>query len=127
MYLNKSQLIGHLGKKPELRETDNGNKVTSFSMCTTESYTNKDGEKKERSDWHNIVVWGKMAELCVTYLDKGSLVYVEGRTTTRKWQDKEGNDRYTTEVVANTVQFGPKNGNGNSEQIPVPDDDECPF
>jgi len=101
--LNKVILIGRLGRDPELRYTPSGQPVANFSVATDESYTNKDGQRVERTEWHRIVVWGKQAEFCGNYLGKGRLVYVEGRLETRKWQDAQGQDRVTTEVRADRV------------------------
>ncbi len=101
--LNKVMLIGRLGRDPELRYTPSGQPVANFSLATDESYTTKDGQRVERTEWHRIVVWGKQAEFCGNYLAKGRLVYVEGRLETRKWQDNQGQDRTTTEVRADRV------------------------
>lgn len=101
--LNKVMLIGRLGRDPELRYTPSGQPVANFSIATDESYTTKDGQRVERTEWHRIVVWGKQAEFCGNYLSKGRLVYVEGRLETRKWQDNQGQDRTTTEVRADRV------------------------
>ena len=104
--VNKAIIIGHLGKDPEVRYTNSGAPVAKFSVATTESWNNKQtNNREERTEWHNIVVWGRMAEVCGEYLKKGRPVYLEGRIQTRSWEDKEGNKRYTTEIVANTVQF----------------------
>ncbi len=103
--VNKVILIGRLGADPEVRYTSNGGAVANFNMATNESWTDKSGQKQEKTEWHKIVVWGKIAEICGQYLSKGRQAYVEGRLQTREWQDKEGNKRYTTEVVAQTVQF----------------------
>ena len=103
--INKVILIGNLGKDPELRHTPQGQAVANFPLATSESWTDKNGQKQERTEWHKIVVWGKPAELTAKYLTKGRKAYVEGRLQTRAWDDKEGQKRYTTEVVANTVQF----------------------
>jgi single-strand DNA-binding protein len=104
--VNKAIIIGNLGKDPELRYTATGTPVAKFSVATSESWTNKQtNTKEEKTEWHNIVVWGKMAEICGEYLKKGRPVYLEGRIQTRKWEDKEGNNRYSTEIVANNVQF----------------------
>jgi single-strand DNA-binding protein len=105
MSVNKVILIGRLGQKPEMRNTPGGASVANFSVATNENWADKNGQKQERTEWHRIVVWGKLAELCVNYLDKGRQVYLEGRLQTRQWQDKDGATKYTTEVVANTVQF----------------------
>lgn len=112
--LNKVQLIGFLGKDPETRNTSGGNSVTNFSMATTERWKDKSGEKQEKTEWHNIVVWKQQGENCARYLSKGSKAYVEGRIQTRKWEDREGNDRYTTEVVASNVVFLDPKGSRNS-------------
>lgn len=120
--LNKVQLIGRLGKDPELKYTNSGAAVCSFSLATSETWKDKSGEKQEKTEWHNLVLWGKLAEICGEYLKKGSLAYFEGRLQTRKWKDKEGNDRYTTEIVAdNMVMLG---GKSDSERRPAsaPDD-----
>lgn len=101
--LNKVQLIGRLGRDPDMRYTASGQPVANFSMATDETYTNREGQKVERTEWHRIVVWGKQAEFCGNYLTKGRLVYVEGKLETRKWQDKEGMERTTTEIRADRV------------------------
>ncbi|MDW7708878.1 MAG: single-stranded DNA-binding protein [Deferrisomatales bacterium] len=102
--VNKAILIGNLGKDPEIRYTQSGTAVCTFSLATTER--RKQGEEwVDHTEWHNIVAWARQAELCNQYLQKGSTVYIEGRIQTRKWQDKEGNNRYTTEIVVNDVQF----------------------
>lgn len=105
-------LIGNLGKDPEIRFTAGGQAVANFSIATTERWKGKDGNTEEKTEWHNIVVWGKLAELCREYLHKGRPVYVEGRLQTRSWDDKEGKKRYTTEVVAQTIQFLGGRGEG---------------
>ncbi|SKA73542.1 single-stranded DNA-binding protein [Desulfobaculum bizertense] len=103
--LNRVMLIGRLGRDPELRYTQSGQPVTNFRMATDESYTNQQGERVDRAEWHSVVVFGRQAEPCANYLHKGSLVYVEGSLQTRKWQAQDGSDRYTTEVKAMRVQF----------------------
>lgn len=104
--INKVILIGNLGKDPEVRFTPGGQAVANFNIATSESWNDKtSGQKVEKTEWHRIVVWGKLAELCGEYLKKGRQCYVEGRLQTREWTDKEGVKKYTTEVVANTVQF----------------------
>lgn len=105
MSVNKVILLGRLGQDPELKYTPGGSPVCNFSMATTESWTDKGGQKQEKTEWHRIVVWGKLAELCNQYLGKGRQAFVEGRLQTRSWDDKDGNKRYTTEILANTVQF----------------------
>ena len=107
--VNKAILVGNLGRDPELRQTPNGQAVVNFTLATSESWTDKSGERQERTEWHRIVVWGKTAEMCNQYLSKGRTVYVEGRIQTREWEDKDGNKRYTTEINASTVNFiGPR-------------------
>ena len=108
--VNKVILIGNLGRDPELRYTQGGQAVASFSIATTENFTKKSGERDERTEWHRIVAWGRTAELCAQYLSKGRSVYIEGRLQTREWENKEGQKQRTTEVVAQTVQFlgGPR-------------------
>lgn len=98
--LNKVMLIGNLGKDPEVRYTTSGQAVASISIATTEKFKNKNGEWEERTEWHRITLWGKLAEVAGEYLAKGKTVYFEGKLQTRKWQDRDGNDRYTTEIVA---------------------------
>lgn len=104
--VNKVILIGNLGADPEVRFTPSGQAVANFRIATSESWTDKNsGQKQERTEWHRIVVWGKLGELCGEYLKKGRQAYIEGRLQTREWTDKEGKKNYTTEVVAQTVQF----------------------
>ena len=105
MSVNKVILVGRLGQNPEVRYTPSGAAVANFSVATNESWTDKNGAKQERTEWHKVVVWGKLAELCSQYLSKGRQAYVEGRLQTRQWQDKDGQTKYTTEVQAQTVQF----------------------
>jgi len=101
--VNKVILVGHLGNDPEIRYTTGGTPVGNFRLATTERWTNKNGERGERTEWHRIVVWGKLAEICAEYLVKGKQVYIEGRLQTRQWEDKEGTKRFTTEVTANNM------------------------
>ncbi len=101
--VNKVILVGHLGNDPEIRYTQGGTPVGNFRLATTERWVNKSGERAERTEWHRIVVWGKLAEICAEYLQKGKQVYIEGRLQTRQWQDRDGNNRYTTEVTANNM------------------------
>jgi len=102
--LNKVILVGHLGQDPKISYTQSGQPVANLRMATSERFKDKSGQWTDRTEWHSIVAWGKDAEFCSNYLGKGALVMVEGRLQTRKWQDKEGQDRYSTEVVANRVQ-----------------------
>jgi len=140
--INKVILIGHLGQDPELRHTGSGTAVCNLSLATDESYTKDGGERVERTEWHRIVAWGRLAETCDQYLEKGRQVYVEGSLQTREWQDNDGNTRQTTEIKARTVQFLSGSGSGGqrrrsqrrSNQAPrsgEPDrfdsDDDLPF
>jgi single-strand DNA-binding protein len=113
--INKVFLIGNLGADPDMRYTPSGAGVCEMRIATNESWTHKSGQRQERTEWHKIVVWGKRAELCAKYLSKGRQCFVEGRLRTRSWEDKEGNKRYTTEIVATDVQFlGGGSGKGGS-------------
>jgi single-strand DNA-binding protein len=103
--INKVILIGRLGGDPEIRYTNNGTAVANFSLATSANWTNKSGEREERTDWHKIVAFGRLGEICGEYLNKGKQVYVEGRLQTRSWEDKDGNKRKTTEVVALQLQM----------------------
>ena len=127
--VNKVILIGNLGADPELRYTSGGSAVADLRLATSRKYTTKDGTAKEDTQWHRIVVWGKQAEHCKEYLSKGRQVYVEGRLQTRQWEDRDGNKRYTTEVVAERVQFlggGNRGGGGGYDEPPPPADQEAP-
>ena len=138
--LNKVMLIGNLGKDPEVRFTASGQAVASFSLATSEKFKGKNGEWEERTEWHNITLWGKLAEISGEYLSKGKTIFVEGRLQTRKWQDKSGNDRYTTEIVGDKMQMlSPKGEKGGGETTSTPknsvasyeeppfQDDDIPF
>jgi single-strand DNA-binding protein len=105
MSVNKVILIGNLGKDPEVRFTQTGSAVANFSIATSEQWNDRDGHRQERTEWHNIVVWGKQGELCGQYLSKGRQVYVEGSIRTRSYDDKTGNKRYVTEIVAQRIRF----------------------
>jgi single-strand DNA-binding protein len=111
MYLNKALVYGNLARDPELRAIPSGTQVATFSMATNRVYKDKDGNKKEQTDWHNIVVFGKQAELVTQYLKKGSSALIEGRMQTRSWE-QDGQKKYRTEIVADRVQFGPRAGTG---------------
>jgi len=135
--VNKAIIIGNLGADPEIRYTPAGTAVANFSVATKEQWTNKDGEKEERTEWHRIVAWARLGEICGEYLKKGSPVYIEGRLQTRSWEDKEGVKRYTTEIIAQTMQMlGSARREGQAmsqeerypveEPIVIPDDD-IPF
>ena len=134
--LNKVMIIGNLGADPELRTTTSGTAVCELRMATNESWLDKaSNERKDRVEWHRVIVWGKSGENCAKYLSKGSKAYVEGRIQTREWEDKDGNKRYTTEIVANSVQFLDSKGSGGQRQEPARDekpgggfdDDSIPF
>ncbi|MBW1681788.1 MAG: single-stranded DNA-binding protein [Deltaproteobacteria bacterium] len=135
--VNKVILIGNLGADPELRYTAGGTAVANFRIATTEQWTNRDGEKNERTEWHRIVAWGRLGEICGEYLHKGRQVYVEGKLQTRGWEDRDGNKRYTTEIVAQTMQMlGPVEkesrkdsfgGGAPVEEPPAIPDDDIPF
>jgi single-strand DNA-binding protein len=110
--LNKVMLIGNLGKDPEVRYTAAGTAVASFSLATSEKFKNKNGEWEEKTEWHNITLWARLAEIAGEYLTKGKTVYIEGRLQTRKWQDRDGRDRYTTEIVGDKMQMLSGKGEG---------------
>jgi single-strand DNA-binding protein len=136
--LNKVEIIGHLGADPETRVMPSGSKAANIRVATTESWKDREsGEQKERTEWHRISAFNKLAEIMEEYLRKGSQVYIEGKLITRKWQDKQGNDRYSTEIQANTlIMLGGKAGGGRGEtggssggrssrsDAPPPDDEE---
>jgi len=103
--INKVILIGRLGKDPELKYLDSGKAVTSFSMATSEKYKDKDGERQEKTEWHNIVLWQRLAEIANEYLNKGDLIYIEGKIQTRSYDDKNGGKRYFTEIVGQRMQM----------------------
>ncbi len=109
--VNKAILIGNLGKDPDVRYSPDGSAITNITLATTENWKDKSGEKQEKTEWHRVAFFGKLAEIAGEYLKKGSQVYVEGRIQTRKWQDKEGQDRYTTEIVADRMQMLGSRGN----------------
>ena len=141
--LNKAILIGNLGKDPEMRYTPGGLGIANFNIATSETWNNKEGAKETRTEWHRIVAFGKLAEICGEYLSKGKQVYIEGRIQTRDWEDKDGNKRYTTEIVANQMlmlgsrdagdaaksQGGMGGGGGGFQGAPGPgpQDDDIPF
>jgi single-strand DNA-binding protein len=141
--INKVILVGRLGKDPEIRSTPGGQTVAKFSLATDEKFTDRAGEKQERTEWHNIVAWGKLAEICGQFLRKGKLVYIEGSIRTDSWEDKETNQKkYRTEIVAQVMKMldrkGDDEGGGyagasrksSGASAPPPgteDDDEVPF
>ena len=135
--VNKVILVGNLGKDPEVRFTKGGQAVANFSIATSEKWTGKDGNKEERTEWHNIVAWGKLGEICGEYLSKGKQIYIEGKLQTQNWEDNDGNMRYKTEIVASnmTMLSGTTGGaNGGNHEAPESsmsqrpaDDDDIPF
>jgi len=128
MSVNKVILVGRLGNDPEVRYTSDGTAVASFRLATTKKWSNQKGEKEERTEWHRIVAWRRLGEICGEYLSKGKQVFIEGELQTRQWEDKEGNKRYATEVVASNMQMlggVPRNG-GAEASAPSPEDD-LPF
>jgi single-strand DNA-binding protein len=126
--VNKVIIVGRLGADPEVKTVSGGNTVARLSVATSENWTDRDGQKQERTEWHRVVVWGKLADLCGKYLSKGRQVYLEGRLQTRSWEDQQGQKKYTTEVVAQTVQFlggqgtGAQNSHGASSESAFPQD-----
>ena len=115
--VNKVILVGNLGKDPEVKYLDNGVAVANFSLATTENYKNKEGAKVSQTEWHNIVLWRGLAEVAEKYLKKGASVYIEGKIKTRKWEDKDGNTRYNTEILAdNMTMLG---GKKDSQETPI--------
>ena len=121
--VNKAILIGNLGKDPDLRNFEGGNVVANFTLATTEVYRDRNGNKVEQTEWHNIVIWGKLAEIAGKILRKGAKVYIEGRIKNRSWDDREGNKRYITEIVAeNFTLLGPRPGTGTANSTGSDDD-----
>lgn len=148
MSVNKVILVGNLGKDPELRYTPSGTAVCTFSLATSDRFKNKQGEQQDRTEWHNIVTWSGLAEICGKYLAKGKQVYIEGRIQSRSYDDRDGNKRYITEIVANEMQMlsraGEQGGgsgggsgsrpssqfnepSGGPEEPPFNPDDDIPF
>ena len=140
--VNKAIIVGNLGSDPELRHTQGGTPVANFRVATNEVYKSRDGERTERTEWHRVVAFGRLAEICGQYLKKGKQVYIEGRIQTREWEDQSGNKRWTTEVVANQMQMLGRAGEGGyspddsqetqyadaGSQAPAgDDDDDLPF
>ena len=140
MSVNKVILVGNLGKDPEMRYTPSGVAVTTFSLATTERFKDRNGQQQERTEWHNIVAWRGLAEICGKYLAKGRQVYIEGKIQTRSYDDRDGNKKYITEIVADNMQMLGRPGEGggstpaanwskggSSESQASPDYDEPPF
>jgi len=145
--VNKVILVGNLGIEPEIRTLENGTKVARLRVATSESYTNREGIRVENTEWHTVTLWRQLAEIAEKYLEKGKQVYIEGKLQTRSWKDKEGNDRYSTEVIADKMQMlgrvsnnsndnqesrssqpaQQQNSVGNSSNEPMDEDDDLPF
>lgn len=125
--INKVILIGNLGADPEVRYSQSGDAVTTFRIATTEVWKKQDGSKEEQTEWHRIVAFKRLGEICGEYLSKGSRVYIEGRIQTRKWQDKDGNDRYTTEIVAREMKMLSPRGSSGSDSGGGHNDNEPPY
>ncbi|MBU8922843.1 MAG: single-stranded DNA-binding protein [Bacteroidales bacterium] len=138
--VNKAILVGNLGQDPEMRATTSGTQVANFSLATSENFKNREGERETRTEWHRVVAFGKLAEICGQYLKKGKQVYIEGRIQTRNWEDQSGNKRYSTEIIANQMVMLGRAGDGGyspSESQETPnkdggsqapaDDDDLPF
>jgi len=119
MNLNKAMIIGNLTKDPETRSTTSGQTVTTFSVATNRMWTDKEGQKQQKTEFHNIVAWGKLGEICAQYLKKGGLIYVEGRIETRSWDAQDGTKKYRTEIVMENMQMGPKGGSFGGSQSPA--------
>jgi single-strand DNA-binding protein len=138
--LNMTQIIGHLGRDPEIRYTPEGTAVANLAVATNETWKDKDGSKQERTEWHRVVLFGKVAEIAAQFLKKGSLVYLQGRLQTRKWQGEDGQERYTTEIVGERMKMlggkGERDGqaggaaDASTRTTPAPEqpfDDDIPF
>ena len=124
--LNQAQIIGRIGKDPEVRYMPSGDAVTTFSVATSERWKDKQtGEQKEATEWHRITTFGKLAEICGEYLRKGGLVYIQGKIVTRKWQDKDGSDRYSTEIKADQMRM--LSGRQDNESSPSPAGQAKPY
>lgn len=125
--VNRVILVGRLGRDPEMRHTSSGTAVANFSVATSERWNDQKGERQERTEWHNVVVWNKLAEICNEYLSKGKLVYIEGRLQTRDWEDRDGNKRRTTEVVASEMRMLGARGGEDRGQEEVKQDEGSPM
>lgn len=129
--VNKVILVGNLGKSPEIRNLENGRSVVNFPLATSETYKDKSGERVTKTEWHNIVIWSPLAEVAEKYLNKGSQVYIEGKLTTRSWDDNDGNKRYTTEVVGREMTLLGSKGTEEVQPATVsttpPIEDDLPF
>lgn len=119
MNFNKAIIVGNLTRDPEMRTTTSGQQVASFGIATNRVWTNQDGSRQEATEFHNIVAFGKLADICSKYLNKGKLVLIEGRIQTRSWQDQSGNKKYWTEIIAENMQMGPRGGDGSAPVKPA--------
>jgi single-strand DNA-binding protein len=120
MSINKAILIGNVGNDPDVRHLEGGTPVANFSLATSETYTNRNGERVTQTEWHNIVVWRGLAEVVEKYVKKGTQLYIEGRIRTRSWDDREGNKRYTTEIVCDVLQMLGRKGDSNENNNQQP-------
>lgn len=130
MGVNKVILVGHVGKDPEVRHLESGVSVANFTIATNETYKNKNGEKMENTEWHNIVIWDKLVDVVEKYVIKGMQLYLEGKIKSRSWDDKDGNKKYITEIYAHKLEMLSKiegNTNTEREQAPLPGEDDLPF
>lgn len=136
--VNKVMLIGRLGGDPEIRYTTGGTAIANFTLATSENWKDKEGNKQEKTEWHKIVAFRRLAEICGEYLNKGKQIYIEGRIQTRAWEDKDGNKRYTTEIVANQMQMlgsakdsppssAPSQSSAPPKEDDLPSDEDIPF
>lgn len=124
--VNKVILLGNLGRDPEVRNLESGAKVASFSLATNRTYKSQDGKKVDETEWHNVVLWGNLADLAEKFLAKGRQVYIEGRIRTRQWEDKEGQKRYTTEIVGENMTFVGGGRDQRDDAPPPPSDEDAP-
>lgn len=124
MNLNKVFILGNLTRDPELRSTPSGQSIVNFGVATNRIWNDKQGQKQQKTEFHNIVAWGKLAEICSQYLTKGRLVFIEGRLETRNWQDQNGTKHYKTEIIAENMQMGPKIQKNDTPEIPTVDSEE---
>lgn len=124
--INKAIIIGNLGADPEIRYTQSGTQVATFSVATTEKWKGQDGQLQENTEWHRIVAWARLAEICGEYLNKGSRVYIEGRIQTRKWQDQNGNDKWTTEIIAREMKMLSSRGSSSGDNFGGSQEDSFP-
>ena len=128
--INKAIIVGRCGKDPEVINLESGTTIAKFTVATNETYKNKQGEKVENTEWHQIILWRGLAEVAEKYVKKGDLLYIEGKIRTRSWDDKDGKKHYTTEIVGDTMQMlgGKREGSSQREEVPPPsEEDDLPF